>query len=83
MHDTVTKDEGDRSVTVYRGRRGSQVQAVSHQVKAPLRAQHRHDYCWPGVISTGKPLGVRVVNHNETPGLGDKIETSKSDWILR
>jgi len=26
--------------------------------------------------------GVRVVSHKETPGLGDKIELQKSDWIL-
>ena len=26
--------------------------------------------------------GVRVVRHTETPGLGDKIEVKKSDWIL-
>ena len=26
--------------------------------------------------------GVRVISHQETPGLGDKIETNKSDWIL-
>ena len=26
--------------------------------------------------------GVRVVNHNETPGLGDKLELRKSDWVL-
>lgn len=25
--------------------------------------------------------GVRVLKHNETPGLGDKIELRKSDWI--
>ncbi|NVJ59316.1 MAG: electron transport complex subunit RsxG [Gammaproteobacteria bacterium] len=25
--------------------------------------------------------GVRVIQHNETPGLGDKIEPRKSDWI--
>lgn len=25
--------------------------------------------------------GVRVVSHKETPGLGDKIELSKSNWI--
>ncbi|GAB1624337.1 electron transport complex subunit RsxG [Agarivorans albus] len=27
--------------------------------------------------------GVRVVQHNETPGLGDKVETRKSDWIYQ
>ncbi len=35
-----------------------------------------------GVDTQGKVQGVRVVPpHNETPGLGDKIETKKSDWI--
>ena len=27
-------------------------------------------------------LGVRVVNHQETPGLGDKMDIRKSNWIL-
>lgn len=27
--------------------------------------------------------GVRVVQHNETPGLGDKLEIHKSDWITQ
>jgi electron transport complex protein RnfG len=26
-------------------------------------------------------LGVRVTHHTETPGLGDAMETGKSDWI--
>ena len=26
--------------------------------------------------------GVRVVEHRETPGLGDKVDLRKSDWIL-
>ncbi|WP_404418549.1 electron transport complex subunit RsxG [Marinospirillum sp.] len=29
----------------------------------------------------GKVQGVRVTQHLETPGLGDKIEEKKSDWI--
>ena len=29
----------------------------------------------------GEVLGVRVLKHEETPGLGDKIEVTKSDWI--
>ncbi|PHQ78043.1 MAG: electron transport complex subunit RsxG [Idiomarina sp.] len=29
----------------------------------------------------GEVLGVRTLEHKETPGLGDKIETNKSDWI--
>ena len=34
-----------------------------------------------GINLKGKVLGVRVTSHRETPGLGDKIETKKSDWI--
>ena len=29
----------------------------------------------------GKITGVQVLNHKETPGLGDKIDERKSDWI--
>jgi electron transport complex protein RnfG len=35
-----------------------------------------------GVSESGQLLGVRVIAHAETPGLGDKIERGKSDWIL-
>jgi len=28
-----------------------------------------------------KILGVRVITHKETPGLGDYIEVDKSHWI--
>lgn len=35
-----------------------------------------------GVNAQGTVSGVRVVPpHNETPGLGDNVETKKSDWI--
>ncbi|OMH33848.1 electron transport complex subunit RsxG [Motiliproteus sp. MSK22-1] len=33
------------------------------------------------VNRNGELLGVRVLAHSETPGLGDKMEVSKSDWI--
>ena len=36
-----------------------------------------------GVDREGNILGVRVLSHKETPGLGDKIEVAKSDWILK
>ena len=29
----------------------------------------------------GNVLGVRVIEHKETPGLGDKIDIKKDDWI--
>jgi electron transport complex protein RnfG len=30
----------------------------------------------------GKLAGVRVIQHRETPGLGDGIEAERSDWVL-
>ena len=33
--------------------------------------------------SKGKVYGVNILNHQETPGLGDKIERNKSDWLLQ
>tara|TARA_B110000211_G_C14075553_1_gene551849 strand:- start:352 stop:1038 length:687 start_codon:yes stop_codon:yes gene_type:complete len=36
-----------------------------------------------GIKLDGSLAGVRVVNHKETPGLGDKIEAKKNQWILQ
>ena len=35
-----------------------------------------------GVNDDSTLAGVRVISHKETPGLGDGIDTDKSDWIL-
>lgn len=34
-----------------------------------------------GIKTSGVVSGVRVLNHNETPGLGDKIELKRNSWI--
>lgn len=34
-----------------------------------------------GIFADGRLAGVRVLSHKETPGLGDKIELAKSDWV--
>ncbi|SHF15176.1 electron transport complex protein RnfG [Modicisalibacter ilicicola DSM 19980] len=34
-----------------------------------------------GIAADGTLTGVRVLSHRETPGLGDKIDVRKSDWI--
>ncbi len=71
---------GSERTTVYRGRRlGKPVAAVFTSVvpsgySGPINllVAVRHD---------GTLGGVRVVSHKETPGLGDKIEEQRSDWI--
>ncbi|EKO3565699.1 electron transport complex subunit RsxG [Vibrio metschnikovii] len=35
-----------------------------------------------GIDQQGNILGTRVLSHQETPGLGDKIDLRISDWIL-
>ncbi|GAL21850.1 electron transport complex protein RnfG [Vibrio maritimus] len=35
-----------------------------------------------GLDTTGTILGTRVLAHQETPGLGDKIDLRITDWIL-
>lgn len=35
-----------------------------------------------GMKHDGTILGTRVLNHQETPGLGDKIDLRITDWIL-
>lgn len=34
-----------------------------------------------GIWADGRVAGVRVLGHRETPGLGDRIELTKSPWI--
>jgi electron transport complex protein RnfG len=36
-----------------------------------------------GIYHNGQLAGVRVIEHKETPGLGDKIDVKKDDWILQ
>jgi len=35
-----------------------------------------------GVNVDGTIAGVRALSHRETPGLGDKVDLRKSDWVL-
>lgn len=36
-----------------------------------------------GIDVNGTVTGLRILEHRETPGLGDKIEESKSDWVYQ
>lgn len=87
LHDNVLLD-AVRSVTdasgttpVYIARKNGAVTGVAFKFIA------NGGYSGPislmlGVDKDGAVLGVRVIAHAETPGLGDKIERDKSDWIL-
>jgi electron transport complex protein RnfG len=66
---------------IHLARRGSQPVAAILPSVAP------DGYSGPiemiiGVEADGRIAGVRVTSHNETPGLGDKIDLRKGNWIL-
>lgn len=73
-------DERGNSLFVYQATKDNVVTAVIFEVS---------ENGYSGVIRSilavrpdGRILGVRTLAHSETPGLGDKIEFAKDDWIL-
>jgi electron transport complex protein RnfG len=72
---------GSASTNVYRVRKEGEPVAVVLNPVVP------DGYAGPikllvAVMRDGSLGGVRVVSHHETPGLGDKIEEQRSDWVL-
>lgn len=73
---------GNETVSVYRVFQAEVPAAALFAVTA------RDGYSGPirilvGVTYGGAITGVHVLEHRETPGLGDGIETSRSDWALQ
>lgn len=67
-------------VTIYRVRKDNQPAGMILQTIAP-DGYSGNIYILMGVFYDGRVAGVRVLQHKETPGLGDKIEIKKSAWI--
>ncbi|MDO8605198.1 MAG: electron transport complex subunit RsxG [Phaeospirillum sp.] len=78
---TLTSAEG-KPKTVYRAMKGGAITGIAYEMDAsggyggPIKLML-------GIDPQGKLLGVSVISHKETPGLGDKITPAKSDWIGR
>jgi electron transport complex protein RnfG len=67
--------------TGYRARRNNEVTGII--LPATARDGYSGDIrLLVGIDRGGAVAGVRVLSHRETPGLGDKIELKKSDWVL-
>jgi electron transport complex protein RnfG len=72
---------GDAAV-IYRAWSGAAPVAALFAVTA------REGYAGPirllvGVSAGGKVTGVRILEHRETPGLGDGIDAARSDWVYQ
>ena len=69
-----------REVTVYRARKAGQPVALVITPVAP--DGYSGTIKWlVGIRADGTLNGVRVVAHRETPGLGDAIDETRSNWI--
>jgi electron transport complex protein RnfG len=73
---------GDDDVPVYRVYADGAPVAALFVVRAP------DGFAGPirllvGIDASGAITGIRVLEHHETPGLGDLIDADKSDWIFQ
>lgn len=86
LADTITIPPTDalgtqEKTTVYRARKDGEPVAVVLTVVAP-DGYSGSITMLVGVNYDGTLAGVRVINQNETPGLGDKIDANKSNWVF-
>jgi len=92
-HDNDIVDDGFELVAdtpllgIREARQGYRVRRDDRVIGVILPATARDGYSGDiralvGVRDDGTVAGVRVVAHRETPGLGDKVDLRKSDWIL-
>jgi electron transport complex protein RnfG len=71
---------GSDAAIIYR------VYAQGDPVAALFVVSARDGYSGPirilvGIDTEGIITGVHVLEHRETPGLGDRVESTKSDWV--
>jgi electron transport complex protein RnfG len=71
----------EQALPVWRARLGGQPVAAVLTMVTPAGYVDRIRLI-VGITQDGRIIGVRAVQHNETPGLGDAIDTAKSDWIF-
>jgi len=68
------------TIKAYIAKKDSKVTAVILETRAP-NGYSGEIKILVGIDTKGYILGTRVVKHQETPGLGDYIDVTKSDWI--
>ena len=71
---------GGQTVTAYRARKQGEPVALILKFAA-VKGYNGNINLLAGIRTDGRLSGVRVVSHKETPGLGDLIESDKSDWL--
>lgn len=81
LQDTLTlKAETGEDKQVYLARKDGKLSAVAYEMGESGYSGTIQIIL--GIDPDGKLLGVRTLGHSETPGLGDKIEIAKNNWVL-
>ena len=86
LHTTIRIEADNRlgqkkSSIIYLAKQKEKISAMIFSVIAP-KGYSGEIKMLVGINIDGSLAGVRVVSHKETPGLGDAMETEKSDWIF-
>jgi electron transport complex protein RnfG len=73
---------GNDAAVIYR------VFAAEQPVAALFAVTARNGFSGPirillGIEYDGTVTGVRILQHRETPGLGDKIDSTRSEWVFQ
>lgn len=72
----------DRPLPLHRARLGGRPAAALIEVAAP-GGYGGAIHLLVAVKPDGSLIGVRVLSHSETPGVGDAIESQRSGWLAR
>ena len=86
VDDTFELDAETPLLGIRETRRGYRVRINGDVIGVILPTTARDGYSGDiralvGVRQDGTVAGIRVVAHRETPGLGDKVDIRKSDWV--
>ena len=84
LSDAYTKNVNlygvDQNLTIYPAKKGKEISAfiIDHVYPKGYSGNIR---LISAISSDKKFIGMRVISHKETPGLGDGIDVRKSNWI--
>ena len=86
VDDTFTLEAETPLLGIREERQGYRVRQNGAVIGVILPATARDGYSGDirvlvGIRRDGTVAGIRVVAHRETPGLGDKVDIRKSDWV--
>jgi electron transport complex protein RnfG len=81
VHDKIQLQSGGQAYTIYRARQaGKPVAAII--TSTTTQGYNGAIDLLIAINVNGTINAVRILNHRETPGLGDAIELKKSNWVL-